>query len=158
MGLDRQKTVIFTAAAAAVIGVCSLGAVMTWQTFQGGSRWKWQYETGQGWIRKGENIWIFAGPCGRNAWNLNISWNQLWKRAGYFRFLTGRERIGKNGLSVRESRKSSAGFRRKCFLRSVRSIRIPEPPGRKGSFISEGLISHKSICLTGERKKRRSGD
>ena len=63
MGSNGQKAVIFAAAATAVIGVCSLSAVMTWQNVQEGSYGEWQRRTKQEWIRKGENIWIFMGRC-----------------------------------------------------------------------------------------------
>lgn len=63
MRSDRQKAAIFTAAAVAVIGICSLGAVMAWQNVQERSCEKWRHGMEQEWSRKGENIWIFTGFC-----------------------------------------------------------------------------------------------
>lgn len=139
MGLDRQKTVIFTAAAAAVIGVCSLGAVMTWQTFQGGSRWKWQYETGQGWIRKGENIWIFAGPCGRKCMEFEYKLESALEE-GWVLQISDRSGAYREEWAIRPGiQKIQCRIPEEMFLKICVFNKNPGAAGQEGEFYIRGI-------------------
>ncbi len=134
MRSDRQKAAIFTAAAAAVIGICSLGAVMAWQNVQERSCEKWRHGMEQEWSRKGENIWIFTGFCQKGCIEFEYKLESALEE-GWILRISDRTGTYWEEWSIRPgTRKIQCLIPDEMFLKICVFNENPKADGREGEF------------------------